>query len=56
MTEETMNVALVLEALPPVTKQGLENAVEELKELIKTYCGGEISSFVINKDTPKAEF
>jgi len=56
MTEETKNIVLVLEALPPVTKGELENAIDDLKELIKKYCNGEMSTFILNKCTPLIEF
>jgi lysyl-tRNA synthetase class 2 len=41
MTEETKDVILVIEALPPVTEEELAEVEEDLSRLITKYCGGE---------------
>lgn len=55
MTEETKNVALVVEGLPPFTKEEIENIVNELSSLVKKYCGGEASVHILNSVTPETE-
>jgi len=48
MTEETKDVILVVEALPPVTKEELDEIEEELNQLITKYCGGEIRTDILD--------
>ena len=48
MTSDTKNVALVIEGLPPVTKDDVEQIITELSDLVKKYCGGEISTYILN--------
>ena len=36
MTEDTENVALVVEGLPPVTKQEIQDIINELGELVQS--------------------
>ena len=50
MTEDTKNVCLVVEGLPPVAKDEIESISEELGELVQKFCGGDVSTFVLNKD------
>ncbi len=50
MTEDTKNVCLVVEGLPPVTKDEIEDIAKELSDLVKKFCGGDVSTFVLNKD------
>jgi len=47
MTEETKDVVLVVEALPPVTREELEEVEEDLSRLITEYCGGEIRTDIL---------
>lgn len=48
MTEKTKDVILVVEALPPVTKEELDEVEEELNRLITKYCGGEIRTAILD--------
>ncbi len=54
MQESSTNVALVIEGLPPLAH--VPEIVAELKELIIEHCGGEISTFVLDKENPVADF
>jgi len=56
MTEETKNVALVVEGLPPVTKEEIVQIISELSELTKKYCGGEVQTFILSTNNPDMEF
>jgi len=56
MTEDTKNATLVIEGLPPFTKEGIELIINELSELVKKYCGGECKTIILNKDNPEIEF
>jgi lysyl-tRNA synthetase class 2 len=49
MTEETKNVILVVEALPPVTREELAEVEEDLSRLITEYCGGEIRTDILDE-------
>jgi len=49
MTEETKDVILVIEALPPATKEELEEVERDLSGLITKYCGGEIRTAVLDE-------
>jgi len=49
MTEETKDVILVIEALPPVTREELEEVEEDLSLLITKYCGGEVRADILDE-------
>ena len=55
MTEETKDVILVIEALPPVTREELEEVEEDLSRLITEYCGGEIRTEILDKGKRETE-
>lgn len=50
LTEETKNAFLVIEALPPVSRNMVETAIRELADLVKQYCGGMVSTAFLDKD------
>lgn len=56
MTEHTKRFALVVEGLPPFTKQEVEKIIKELGELVKKFCGGEVKTFLISKEEKEVEF
>jgi DNA/RNA-binding domain of Phe-tRNA-synthetase-like protein len=55
-TEATKNAVIVIEGLPPVSRAQIENILQELSGLIVEYCGGNISSTIIDKDHREYEF
>lgn len=55
-TEETKNCILVIEGLPPITKEEVENATKELKELVQKFCGGNTTSAILNENKPEIEW
>lgn len=55
LTPETQNAVLVLEALSPVPLHVVQEAVSELQQLIKKFCGGTVESFFLSKNEPYAE-
>ncbi len=55
MTEDTKNVALVIEGLYPVTKKEIETITQELSSLLHTFCGGKIKSYVIDGSIKEIE-
>ena len=48
MTETTKNVILVVEGLPPVSHIAAQEIIDELAELVKKYCGGDISKNILD--------
>ncbi len=55
MTEQTKNITLVVEGLSPVSKGNMQPIVEELSQLIKNFCGGEISIHILNGENKEIE-
>lgn len=55
MTEETKNVALVVEGLPPVTKEEIRQIIDELSDLIQKFCHGDIKTFILDSSAPETE-
>jgi len=47
LTEQTENAIVVVEALSPAIKSEVEAATQELASLIKQYCGGEVSFYIL---------
>ncbi len=56
MTEETKNVALVVEGIPPILKEDIKKIINELSELVQRFCGGEIKTFILNNSNSEIEF
>ena len=55
LSEDTKEVVLVLEALPPVDRHKLKRAMAELYGLVQECLGGEISSKVLDRERPEME-
>ena len=55
MTEETREVILVAEGLPPVTGADMEDIIQELRRLIQKHCGGKPEVFVLNQERTEIE-
>lgn len=51
LTPETKNAFLVIESLPPVSRDAVETAACDLAELVERYCGGAVSTAFLDKDT-----
>lgn len=48
MTTGTKNALLIVEGLPPVEREDVEQATKELLELIRSYCGGEAEYTILS--------
>lgn len=55
MTDDTEEVVLVAEGLPPVAKGEVEKIIEELSGLVKEYCSGEVKTFILDEANREAE-
>jgi lysyl-tRNA synthetase class 2 len=56
LTEDTRNAFLVIDALPPLTEELVKVAVNELAELVKRYCNGMTTTFLLNDKNSEIEF
>jgi lysyl-tRNA synthetase class 2 len=56
MSEETRDVLLVCEGLPPVNEAELDKAVRDLARQVGLYCGGRISTKILSADVREWEF
>jgi lysyl-tRNA synthetase class 2 len=50
MAEDTREVLLVAEGLPPVTVENIDRVVEDLAKLVEKYCGGETRRDVLSAE------
>lgn len=55
LTEKTKNAIIVIENIIPDRDEDLNKALEELKELVKRYCGGDIMVSILDKNTQEKE-
>lgn len=55
MTEETRDVVLVVEGLPPVTGEEMETIITDLSQIVNDQCGGEIKRSVLNEARTEIE-
>jgi len=55
LTEGTKNCILVLEGLVPVTKEEIEAAAAELKELVEKHCGGRVEHMLLDGNKNETE-
>ena len=56
LTEETKSALLVIEAMPPITREELENAAKELKSMVEGHCNAEVELVVLDSKSPQADF
>ena len=54
LTAETRNAFLVIEGLPPVGRAEVSEAAEALAGLVRTHCGGEVRTALIDRNEPVA--
>jgi DNA/RNA-binding domain of Phe-tRNA-synthetase-like protein len=52
LTEDTHNAVIVIEALPPVSRDSLQQALAELSDLVKKFCGGEVRTTILDNQNP----
>ena len=56
VTQNTKNAIIYVEGLISITQEELEKLLKELESLIKLYCGGDITTFILTKNNRIAEF
>ena len=54
ITPESKNVVLVIETLPPTGKAELEQALQELVDLVTEHCGGSLTTHILDESHPHA--
>lgn len=55
MTEDTKDVLMVVEGLPPVTKEEMQGIIEELSGFISEYCNGEAKTYILDEANQEVE-
>jgi len=55
LMEATKDAVLVVEALPPFGEKEVRAALDDLVNMIKTYCGGESISKILSQSDPEIE-
>lgn len=50
MTEDTKDTFMVIEGIPPIDRELIQKAVTDLAELVKKYCGGDISTTILDSE------
>jgi len=55
LTQGTKNCFLAIEGLPPVTRQEIEAATKELKDLVEKFCGGNITYKILDEKQPETD-
>lgn len=55
MTEQTKNVALAVEGLDPVSKNDVLLILDELAGLVEKFCGGEVTTNILNAENREVE-
>jgi len=55
MTEDSTNLCLVVEGLPPISADDVGRIASELAEAMEACCGGRMAVYVLDLDTPAIE-
>ena len=55
LTEQTRNALLVVEGLPPATREDVSAAVEELGRRVRERCGATVVTAILDRERPEAE-
>jgi DNA/RNA-binding domain of Phe-tRNA-synthetase-like protein len=56
LTEGTRNAILVLEGVPPISREELEAAARELESLVLSHCGGDARVEILDRQRPEVVF
>jgi DNA/RNA-binding domain of Phe-tRNA-synthetase-like protein len=54
LTHRTRNAFLVIEGIPPISREMVASAAAELAELVEKYCRGDVSGLLLDADHPAA--
>ena len=55
LTEGTRNALVVIEGLPPLEREAIAAAVEEIARRIRSHCGGAVGTAMLDRDRPSVE-
>lgn len=55
MTEQTRDVLLVSEGLPPLGPEEMEEIIKDLSQLVEKYCGGKVTSTVLSAEKSECD-
>lgn len=56
ITEETEDVAINVEGMPPISLEDLSLMAEELARMVRDHCGGQIKIHLLGPEGPSLEF
>ncbi|HYB52706.1 MAG TPA: phenylalanine--tRNA ligase beta subunit-related protein [Thermoanaerobaculia bacterium] len=56
LTERTRNAMVVVEGLPPVARNDVAAAIEEIARSIRAHCGGEVETAILDRGRPSLEW
>ena len=54
--EHTKNAMLVVEGLPPTTRDDVAEVVEELARCVRERCGAEVTTAILDRSQPTFDF
>ena len=55
ITPKTKKALVYLEALPPLTQEQVKKIMNELADLIRTFCSGKVKFYFLDKKNPEAK-
>jgi lysyl-tRNA synthetase class 2 len=55
MTGQTTNVVLVVEGLPPVAREDVQDILDDLAQLVKRYCGGDTQGAILDSQNQEID-
>jgi DNA/RNA-binding domain of Phe-tRNA-synthetase-like protein len=56
LKRETTSTLIHIEVVPPVKKEELDEMLEELKQLVDSFCGGTQKVFILDRNSPSFDF
>lgn len=55
VSQKSKNAIIFIDGIPPLKKEEVKKALDELNSLIPMFCKGETASFILSKDEPERE-
>jgi len=53
LTEGTRNALVVVEGLPPIGREAVAAAIEEIARRIREHCGGTVATAILDREAPR---
>jgi len=55
LTESTRRALLVVEGLPPIERESVSGAIDEIARLVRAHCGGRVETALLDRERPELE-